>query len=452
MLEKKPTKKILMRILFSLLFALTSTFNLYSQKSNLDYRRSSLHMILIEAGNFPSYELVMKSWDKKPFPDKYNEHRIENISISLNRFPLTEEDYIKNGYLRDTLNGEIEIGIAENLGTPLKYTNNYYTQAVVLPKEKEIYQMQLSKAIKEYQIAHKMVARWFNRDDNGKFNMQLIQDRGFYDASEMEASIAQGQARGLASLGDAGEQLLNNTFVTFTLLEFTDNEAIAQATLGDAESKIYQNMAGSPQFMIDAALKVARKAYDKAKEGYTLWSKTYLYQLEWNDEIANEFYTNLWSNPDAFYKSDIFKLKFIDAQFNQSIVTFNLDKNRTQEEIIDLTLVRNLDNAFAKLQKKHDVFKPVVPIISSKPIVAQIGMKEGLEGGESFDVYELEFDPKIGKSIYKKVGRIQADKKRIWDNRYYAGQEAPPKNSDLKGTIFSGSSKLMPGMLIKQVK
>jgi hypothetical protein len=173
--------------------------------------------------------------------------------------------------------------------------------------------------------------------------------------------------------------------------------------------------------------------------------------LEWNDEIANEFYTNLWNNPDAFYQSDIFKLKFVDAQFNQSIVTFNLDKNRTQEEIIDLTLVRNLDNAFSKLQKKHDVFKPVVPIISSNPIVAQIGMKEGLEGGESFDVYELEFNPKIGKSLYKKVGRIQADKKRIWDNRYYSGQETPEKQT-LKGTIFKGSSKLMPGMLIKQVK
>jgi hypothetical protein len=374
------------------------------------YRRSSLSMILIDSGNFPNKESVMKSWNNYPFPDKYNEHNIDFKKVSTDSIVLSDREL----------------------------------------------KLRIDKVIEESKLANQLVATWFNRSDEGKFDMGLIQERGFYNASELEASIAQGQTRGLASLGDAGEELIRNTFVTFTRLEFIENEPVAAAIRDAAKDKIAKSMDGKHQIMIDKLNKAADATYEKTKEGYSLWSKTWLYRLNWNDSISTIFYNDLWSNPSAFDASNLFSLEFVGVQNNQSLVTFKLGETRTQEQIIDLALVRNIDNAFAKLQKQNDVFKPKIPVLSVKPIRAQIGMKESLKGGEKFDVLEMTLNPKTGLTEYRKVGSVTASKKEIWDNRYNASEKSEQSSNDdgnlITATTFKGGKSTQPGMLLKQVK
>lgn len=115
--------------------------------------------------------------------------------------------------------------------------------------------MMIDKVITSEKLANKLVASWFNRSPDGKFNMKLIQERGFYNASEMEAGIAKGQAKGLASLGDAGEELLRNTFVTFTKLDFIENEPAALKARDAAKKEIQESMTNSPKLLVDKALK-----------------------------------------------------------------------------------------------------------------------------------------------------------------------------------------------------
>jgi hypothetical protein len=165
----------------------------------------------------------------------------------------------------------------------------------------------------------------------------------------------------------------------------------------------------------------------------------------------------LWSNPQAFENSDIFKLKLVGTQYNQSLVTFKLGEKRTQEQIIDLALVRNIDKSFSTLQKENDVFKPMVPVLSVNPITAQIGLKESLKGGEKFEVLELTTNSKTGLTEYIKVGTVKVDKKLIWDNRYNAGDKQENIQLDKEGkpitaTVFKGSKKIGVGMLLKQLK
>ncbi len=169
------------------------------------------------------------------------------------------------------------------------------------------------------------------------------------------------------------------------------------------------------------------------------------------------FYNDYWSNPSAFNNSDLFKLNFIGVQYNQSLVTFKIGEKRTQEQIIDLALVRNVDNAFAELQKKYEVFKPKVPIISVDPIIAQIGEKESVKAKSEFEVLEMVWDSKEGKTVWKSVGKCKVDKKSpIWDNRYNAGetseQQTDEEGNVVIGTTLKGSKKIQPGMLIKQIK
>lgn len=440
-----------------LTLVLVDVTNAQQNLQDFKYRRSSLAMVMIESDNFPNKEAVMSSWMNYPFPEKYNKHSSDFNSININNLQLTDQDLMDAGYLKDTLATTKDLLKATLKLTPLRYLDKEMTKAVVIPSEKQEFQIKINKVIKEKQLAKKMVSTWFNRGKDGKFDMSLIQERGFYNASELEAGIAQGQSRGRASLGDAGEELIKNTFLTFTKLDFYPNEPIAAAIRDLAKKEITERMAGSPEFLIDKALQVADKAYDKAKEGYSLWSKTWLYRLNWNDSISTIFYNTLWSNPAEFDKSDLFSLEFVGVQYNQSLVTFKIGETRTQEQIINLALVRNIDNAFAKLQKENDVFKPKVPVVSIDPIIAQIGMKEGLSGGEKFEVLEMTQNPETGLTEYKKIGTATADKKLIWDNRYNAGEKPEKEQLDkngqpIKGTIFKGKKSVQPGMLLKQIK
>jgi hypothetical protein len=438
-----------------LLFALFTGFSLSAQEaaSDMKYRRSSLSMVLIESENFPNKDAVMSSWGNYPFPDKYNKHNVDTKSVNLDAIKLTDSELLAAGFLKDTLKNPLQL--LKAAVKPVRYLNSEQTIAVVLPSENEEYRLKIDKMIKESKLANKLVASWFNLKD-GKFDMSLIQERGSYNASQLEAGVASGQVGGIDKiLGDAGEELIKNTFITFTKLNFVENEPIARAIRDAAKVEVAKQLAGKPQFLMDKAMQGLDKVYDKTKEGYSLWSSTWLFKLNWDETTANTFYSEIWNTPSKLGTSDLFSLEFVNFQKNMSLVTFKLGETRSQEQIIDLALVRNVDNAFAKLQKENDVFKPKVPVLTTKPVTAQIGMKEGIEGGEKFEVLEFGVDDKTGLTVYKKVGTVKVDKKQVWDNRYNAGQKPEKEQLDKEGnpvsaTLFKG--KVPFGALLKQVK
>ncbi len=445
------------RITITGLTLVLCTMNLFAQTDEVKYRRSALSMILLESESFPNKDAVMKSWNSYPFPDKYNEHNVETKSFSIDAITLNDQDLLEAGYFEDTLTTPLKIMKAELKGSTIRYLDDAKTLAIAGPTPKQAYQIKIDKVIKEKDLVKQLVSTWFNRSADGKFDMSLIQERGFYNASKMEADIASGQAKGLASLGDAGEELIKNSFITFTKLTFLENEPVAAVVREAAKVGIREELAGKPQVLIDKAMDGVDLAYELAKEGYSLWSKTWLYSLAWNDTISNTFYSELWSNPEAFDKTDIFKLEFVGVQYNQSLVTFKIGEARTQEQIIDLALVRNIDNAFAKLQKEYDVFKPAIPVSSSDPIMAQIGLKEGISKGDKFEVLEMMWDEEAGKTTWTTVGKCAVNKKTpIWDNRYNAGEDTEPQKDEegnlIGATTFKGSKKIQVGMLLKQLK
>jgi len=91
---------------------------------------------------------------------------------------------------------------------------------------------------------------------------------------------------------------------------------------------------------------------------------------------------------------------------------------------------------------------------------AKIGLKEGLEPNDKFEVLEQVMDKKTGLTVYKQVGIVKVDKKNIWDNRYNlaelegvdTGKDKEVGNKELKGTHFKGPKNVEPGMLLRQVK
>jgi len=150
-------------------------------------------------------------------------------------------------------------------------------------------------------------------------------------------------------------------------------------------------------------------------------------------------------NLEKFYDID-FKMNFLGKERATSLVTFSLKKgegNRTEKEILDLSTNRNIDKVLVKLQRGYEQFMPIFPLQSDSPPGAYLGTKEGIDGGEKFEVLQKNPD-----GSYKSVGTITVDKKKVWDNQYQgSGTEVSDGMTYFKGKLKKGQGK---GTLIRQ--
>ncbi|EPR70694.1 hypothetical protein ADIWIN_3341 [Winogradskyella psychrotolerans RS-3] len=314
-------------------------------------------------------------------------------------------------------------------------------------------QYEIDKFIKAKKLPFELVSKWFNLNQFGQEDylpMKLIQDRGIYSASAQEISEAETTTRGLNELQNSGKNLIKNTFVVFTKMNFVSNEPIALAIkqTTDAAANELSSLAR------DLALKGSEKIYNKTKEGYSVWTTAWLYRLDWTEKTWSELGEIIKAKrngEDVTFASLDVNFEFIGTEKASSLVTFSLKEKRTEEQIIELSTIRNVDQVYAKLQKNHDVFKAKSPIvIEDGEIYSKIGMKEGLEGGENFEVLEEIWDSETNEITYKKIASIKVDKKQVWDNRYGASEG---KEKELGKTLFKGKVKnLASGMLIRQIK
>ncbi|WP_372746040.1 hypothetical protein [Lutibacter sp.] len=433
--------KLLLIFLAVIMLSNLSYAQLNKELSDAKYRRSSLHTILIETESFPEKETVISAYNNAEFPNKYNDHNIGEKSINLANYELTDDDRIeaginksKFGKMGASLMSDLTSGIADSLSAD--------------------YPLIINKYFNEKKIANQLVAKWFDRQEDGSFDMNLISERGQYDATALKADEAKGSAKGVSLLSDAGEELIDKTFVVVSKLNYISNEVVA-LPIYLALVKSFEN--SNPLVKL-AGEKAAKKVYEKTREGYSVWTTSYLYKLKWNDSISAVFYNDLWvdknslnsNRKEAFDNSNLFELEYIGSEKSSSLVTFSLKEKRTEEQIIALSTVRNVDAVFAKLQKKYDVFKPKVPLLTGFPITAKIGMKEGLEEGDKFEVLEQTQDPDTGKTKYVRKGIIKVEKKLLWDNRFNAFDNSE-EISTIDYTTFSGGKDYYPGMLIRQI-
>lgn len=129
-----------------------------------------------------------------------------------------------------------------------------------------------------------------------------------------------------------------------------------------------------------------------------------------------------------------------------------VESAKPDDQLIEQTIIRNIDKILAKMQKTYEVFAPVSQIISVDPLVADMGMKEGLEGGESFNLLEPRYNSDTNQIEWVSIGIVKVNKKQIWDNRFSLTDEAKKAaESDIQGTVLSPNKKAAVGMVVKQV-
>ncbi|MES2761078.1 MAG: hypothetical protein V4677_02685 [Bacteroidota bacterium] len=422
----------------------------------LKYRRSSLYMIMLDNPGTANAEVIKKTFEGMTIPDKFNDHNLPAKNIDASKIVLTEEEKKKVEKKENKFGSFAKSLAAEGTGGVVDTTNTKYLPAKV------------DKYFNEHKVARDLVAKWFNRSEKGTFNMNLISERGSYDASALDISNAKSSARGLSTVSDAGEELIGNTFVVVNRFNYVTMESITAATqkLGN----FAMALAAASGNTVSSEVRQATDSIAKQITGYAVQSTSYLYKLVWNDSIEAVFYQNYWmddnsfdpAKKEAFDNTNLFTLELIGDERANAAILEARNSNKPQNELVAKATVNAFDAVIAKLQRKYEIFRTKTPLYSGEPITAKIGLKEGLEPGDKFEVLEQTMDPKTGKTTYVKVGKIKVERGMIWDNRFGAEDETVKAPADattsdaatpaarIDRTTFSGGKGFYTGMLIRQ--
>lgn len=128
-----------------------------------------------------------------------------------------------------------------------------------------------------------------------------------------------------------------------------------------------------------------------------------------------------------------FELKYIGCTTVFSGKT-SLGGVKDEKDMFLKVCTRAVDGSISELQKSSDEFKVYMPLVSTQPLCAYIGLKEGVDEDSRFEVLETVVD-NDSRTRYEKVGEITPVKGQIWDNRFMAVDD-PEVGSDLSCTTF----------------
>lgn len=280
----------------------------------------------------------------------------------------------------------------------------------------------ISSFISQSKLGNRAVAKWFSWDKvTGKFNMSLVGERGLYNANALNRLLASKTVRGSSILRDAGENLIPNTYLLMSDICYTG---------------VYTN-------------KEAQMHAAKGKRRFDVKIVTYIYQLDWDEERLYGFY-------DAYYPGTMDFVNQAPYGFiyrAQVETTYGEEaRNIPQSTLIERVVARCLDINIAKLQKVYPDFRIKATMVSADPILADVGLKEGLTSDDVYEVLEKEID-EDGIVTLTRVGIIQPLADQIRDNRYMASDDHG-LGSDLQFTTFRKVSgkDLAPGMLIREME
>lgn len=467
-----------MRKFLCLLLALLAFAYLHAQKKPTGelnkYQRSSLCLIMIDEDKMPQRDIIKKTFLELPIPDKYNDHNIPTRIFSIDSITYTEEDLKayqaavaagiasekkaiakeeneenaeqpkkKGGF------GKMLGGIAKDLA---KSTASDLSGGLIDTSSKEDYAIKTYKYLLEQKVAKQLADRWFITPE-GTFTLDTVHERGFYNATEADVQIAQDAAYGINVLGDAGVDLIGNTFVVVTRYRYLSKDDLITELMAVAQVAAEQAGAGGYASLGAKAGAAALKA--SLGDGYYVRTTSYLFQFNWNDTIAQQV-GELEEDINAYNNADFFSINYIGKESAWSQVKAGIFSNKSEEELIKIATVNATDAVLAKLERKYEVFKTKTALATVEPYFsAKIGMKEGLEPGDKFDVLEIVQDSETKGIRYKKVGELKVAKDYIWDNRFMASEERQQSGTqqDFNATRFEGSIKnAHPGMLIRLKK
>ncbi|NCA84102.1 MAG: hypothetical protein EOM83_00835 [Clostridia bacterium] len=319
------------------------------QKSESEYSRPSVTLFFTTFPGDNNSEKAALSAKKIAFTDKYFNHNLNEISIELNK--------------------------------------NFKDLSYDAKK------IELKKYLDKEGIGRKMIAKWFSRQPDGMFNLDYIHQCGLYNASDQDVMMSGAAKRGEAVLFDAGEKLVNKTYVLVI----------------------------SPKELIYSD--------DKTSHGWSSTFDVFLYKLNFDSEVVSRFYeqwpfdddpANIKDAKIAAFDTLSFSLSSFYGKQGMSATSteiYALTKNpKTSDQLLDEAVKQMYDDALFNIDKDLEPFRVKMNVSGTHPIRSKIGKKEGLRCDQRYFVYEYVWNEKTGTADQNRKAVVRATGK-ITDNR-----------------------------------
>lgn len=385
-----------------------------AQEPTPDYRRSSIYSVLVNHTDQQFASEIKEAFLQIPVPDKFNDH---NLSVKV----LTMDEKL-SGAGKERENPVISEFLDKNL------------------------------------VASRLVAKWFDRDYfTGVCDMELVKERGLYNATEFDKQLAARSARGMAMLQDAGEELIGNTFVLVNDIRYVDRNKRAK-TAGLVLKSLGSIASAATGVNVDDLTDNVVDMVESIK-GFSVKINTFLYKLEWNDELAALFYQEQYAAvPDEVKKANFdkargnYKLRYVGKVESKGGTTSFLGiKEEEPVVMVRKACQRAIDENVVDLQRNYIEFRTKSPLVSVEPLTAFVGMKEGVSPESKFEVLEA-VEMENGAIRYDRVGVIEPIEGLIWDNRFMAAEEGAV-GAGLGCTTFRvvSGKDFAKGMLIREM-
>ena len=422
------------------------------------YIRNSLYMLKL---NEPcpkddykeAFKIMGATFDTINFAnsyERYNDFALTERSLDLAKLPTVTQAEM------DALGKETKLE---------KITNDALRQQGLKNALSEYeYAARLLKYFEQNHYAQNLIAKWYNKPGTaiGKTNfddeLTTIFELGVKGLSQEALSNAKATENLISMAKGSTNKLLSNTYVCVNRYGYMDAKevvamatAVLQLTLGD-------------NALAQLALKKGSELLEKKIKGYFVRANAYLFKLDWTQELQNKLELEYWDkkNQAKLLTDPAFKLTYVGKSSKRAPAAMSLKNSTTLDKLIARGTVRATDAAIAALQRDHEEFRPMTSLhVIDGKLAAYIGMKEGVESGDKFNVYEAvqsANDPNVVE--WKEIGTIKAGKE-IWDNRAGAGEQLDGAATDKEDgkasavpyTVFNGKpGKMGEGCMIRLAK
>jgi len=218
-------------------------------------------------------------------------------------------------------------------------------------RDESIYESEISESVNAVPFGKEILASIFNRDSNGMMNEKTVLYRGNYDAKDQDVINARAARVGEESLGDMGYSLVKNSYIVVT--DFYNFES------------------------------------NTNKDGKVTWTanaRGFAYRIGIDDAMLNDFFETCWIYDEDNRATRDAKLRAFDnlevpMEFVASSVSGGSGSTVEGAALSCLSgLITGLENVIPE-------WEVAVGVVSTKPLRAKIGTKEGLTNGARYRAY-----------------------------------------------------------------
>ncbi len=227
----------------------------------------------------------------------------------------------------------------------------------------------IENILKQYKISNQIMKNWFPKFDakTKSYSSDVLLQRGQFAATDNDV-LVQNASQRQSLMYELGESLIDRSYAVFYLIK--------DDSFTDKNGKFHEFVTLIP----------------------------YVYKLDFNKDVMNDFYTNYFSKKNGVDECN-FPMQYI--MNGRSGISEN-PNDLNEGDFEDLMTI---------VGKKVADFQVKTPVYSVHPIRAKIGTKEGVRLDKRFAIMEYRQDEN-GKEYSKRIANVRA--KSVADNNSVA--------------------------------